>query len=139
MSEPTSDLWLLGVRAAGALHFITLGFAWFTPIPPDWDQNLAMLPDTHRRFAIAQNVFIGGVIAFCGLLCLCCAPELISGSKLARFACGGIALWWGGRLVILPWLGVFTHLRSAWLRLGFAMLAAECTVYAAAFAWLAAR
>lgn len=140
MTDPsTTDLWVLGVRIAGVLHFVTLILAWFTPIPPDWDRNLAGLPDTHRRFAIAQNVFIGGVIAFCGVLCLCCAPELVGGSRLARLVCAGIALWWGGRLVILPWLGVFAHLRSTWLKLGFAFLVTECAIYAAAFTWLALR
>lgn len=135
----TTDLWILGLRAAGVFHFVTLGLAWFTPIPPDWEKNLALLPETHRRFAVSQNAFIGGVLAFCGFLSLAFAPELASGTPLARAVCAGIALWWGGRLVILPWLGVWPHLRSSGLRAGFALLAAECVTYAAAYGWLACR
>ena len=136
MSDST---WILGVRIAGALHFVTLALAHFTPIPPDWDRNLAALPETHRRFAVAQNIFIGGVIAFCGILCLAFAPELLAGSPLARACAAGIALWWGGRLLVLPWLKVMPHLASARLKAGFALLLAECAAYAIGFGWLAAR
>ena len=122
---------------AGGFHFVTLGFALLTPIPPNWDQNLATLPDTHRRFAIAQNAFIGAVIAFCGLACLCFAPELVMRTPLARFVSAGIALWWAGRLVVLPWLGVWPHLATTRLRLGFGLLIAECFAYAIGFGWLA--
>jgi hypothetical protein len=53
--------------------------------------------------------------------------------------CAGIALWWGGRLVVLPWLGVIPQLRSHWLRAGFVLLIAECAIYTAAYGWLAVR
>jgi hypothetical protein len=136
---PGNDGWILAVRVAGALHFVTLLAACVTPIPADWDANLAKLPETHRRFAVAQNAFIGAVIAFCGLMCLGFAPELVAGTPLARMACAGIALWWGGRLAVLPWLGVWPQLTGRWLRAGFALLLAECTVYTLAFGWLAVR
>jgi hypothetical protein len=135
----TDEAWIAAVRLAGGFHFVTLGLAHFTPIPPNWDANLATLPETHRRFAIAQNVFIGAVIAFCGLACLAFAPELVAGTRLARFVSAGIALWWGGRLLVLPWLRVLPHLARPALKLGFALLLVECAVYAAAFGWLAVR
>ena len=63
----SDSLLILGVQLAGALHFVTLLFAWFTPIPPDWDKTLATLPAIHRRFALAQNasgtVSIDGSVA----------------------------------------------------------------------------
>jgi hypothetical protein len=139
MSDVSDDLWITVVRVAGAFHFVTLVMACFTPIPPNWDENLATLPETHRRFAIAQNVFIGGVIAFCGVVCLFLAPELVAGSPLARLVSGGIALWWGGRLVVLPWLKVIPHLASPGLKVGFVLLLVECAVYATGFGWLALR
>jgi hypothetical protein len=136
----TGDEWLvLGVRAAGGLHFVTLVLACFTPIPPDWEANLERLPTVHRRFAVAQNAFIGATIAFCGLLCLWLAQELVAGTTPARWISGGIALWWAGRLVVLPWLGVWPHITNAWLRVGFVLLLAQCAIYAAAFGWLALR
>jgi hypothetical protein len=133
------ETWVLCVRVAGVLHFVTLAFACFTPIPPNWEQNLALLPEVHRRFAVAQNVFIGAVIAAGGLVCMCFAPLLVEGTTLARVICAAIALWWGGRLVVLPWLGAHRHLTSAFLRVGYALLLAECAIYTAAFGYLALR
>jgi hypothetical protein len=120
-------------------HFVTLVLACFTPIPPDWDKNLAALPPIHRRFAIAQNLSIGAMIAVLGLVSLCFAAELVAGSTLARVLCALTALFWGGRAVVLPWLGVRPALTTAWLRVGYALLVAECVIYAAAYAWLALR
>src|SRR5688572_28827279 len=94
--------WLiLAVRAAGAFHLVTLVLACFTPIPAGWDHNLKLLPEVHRRFAVAQNFAIGAVIAFLGVVCLCFAPVLVDGSSGGRILCAAAALWWGGRLVIL--------------------------------------
>lgn len=136
MDDP---LLILGVRAAGVFHFITLGLACFTPIPPDWDKNLAALPPIHRRFAVAQNVSIGAMIAVLGLFSLTFAPELVGGTPLARAVCGATALFWGGRLCVLPWLGVRPTLATPWLKLGYLLLLAECAVYALAYGWLMLR
>jgi hypothetical protein len=135
----SDSLLILGVRLAGAFHFVTLVLACFTPIPPDWERNLATLPVIHRRFAIAQNVSIGATIAVLGLFSLCLAPELVAGTPLARAVCVATALFWGGRLCVLPWLGVRSTLASTWLKLGYALLLAECAIYAAAYLYLAAR
>lgn len=135
----SDSLWLLGIRLAGVFHFITLVAAWFTPVPPNWDQNLARLPLVHRRFAVAQNFFIGAVIAFFGVVCLAFAPILIEGSTASRLLCAAIALWWGGRLVVLPWLRVWPELDRPFWRFGFALLHGECAIYAIAFGILALR
>ncbi len=135
----SDDLWILGLRLAGIFHFITLTLACFTPIPPDWDKNLAALPPIHRRFALAQNVSIGATIAALGLISLLFAPELITGHPLARVLCGLTALFWAGRLVILPWLRVRPTLTTPLLRLGYALLLTQCTLYTTAYTWLALR
>ncbi|MEO7412150.1 MAG: hypothetical protein ABIZ81_02240 [Opitutaceae bacterium] len=135
-----NDLWWIwGVRAAGVFHFVTLGMALITPIPPNWEENLARLPEIHRRFAVAQNFFIGATMAFFGVISLLFAPELAAGSTASRIVCTGIALWWGGRLFVLPWLRVWPQLAGAGWRLGFMVLHVECAVYALAYGWLAVR
>ena len=132
-------LWLAGVQAAGLFHFVTLVIAWRTPIPPDWEENLARLPEIHRRFAIAQNAAIGAVIVVFGLICLLAAPALVRGDTMARCWSAAIALWWGGRLIVLPWLGIAPTLTTPWLRWGFRALQLQCAIYSLAFAWLALR
>lgn len=133
------DLWLWGVRTAGLFHFVTVALAMRIPIPPGWDENLNRLPELHRRFAIAQNAAIGAVMLVFGIVCLGFAPELTAGSSLARLWCCAIALWWGGRLALLPWLGVKPALTTRWLQLGFRALQTQCAIYAFAFGWLAIR
>jgi hypothetical protein len=135
----TDDAWILGVRAAGAFHLVTVAMAHFTPIPPNWDENLARLPEVHRRFAIAQNVFIGAIMAFAGLVSLIFARELVAGTTTARIICAAIALWWGCRLFVLPWLRVWPGLRTLLLRAGFVFLHIECATFAVAYGWLACR
>jgi hypothetical protein len=132
-------IWISGVRAAGVFHLITVAMAHFTPIPAGWEDNLAKLPDVHRRFAVAQNVFIGGVMIFSGIVSLLFAPDLISGTTTARIVCAGISLWWGARLVVLPWLRVGPELRTPVMRAGFALLHVECAAFAVLFGWLALR
>lgn len=120
------ELWILGLRLAGAFHLVTLTLACFTPIPPDWDKNLAALPPIHRRFALAQNFSIGATIAALGLVSILFARHLITGEPLARVLCALTALFWGGPLLILPLL-----------RLGYALLLTQCAIYATAYGWLA--
>jgi hypothetical protein len=135
----TDDAWVLGVRAAGAFHLATVALAHFTPVPPNWDENLAGLPEVHRRFAVAQNVFIGAIMVFAGVVSLGFARELVAGTTAARIICAGIALWWGGRLFVLPWLRVWPELRTPLLRVGFVFLHAECATFAITYGWLAVR
>ena len=132
-------IWIFAVRAAGAAHFVTLACACATPIPRNWDRSLGQLPAVHRRFALAQNVFIGAVIVYLGGVSLALAPELVRGTPLARALCVGAALWWGGRLVTLPWLQVWPELTTWIARVGFALLHVECAAFGAGYLWLALR
>jgi len=93
----------------------------------------------HRRFALAQNVTIGVTIAVLGLLSLAFAPELVAGTPLARAVSGTTALFWGGRLAVLPWLGVRSALTTPLLKLGYGLLLLECAAYAAVYTCLALR
>ena len=126
MSE---DLWILGLRTAGVFHFVTVAL--------DWDVGLAALSPVHRRFAMAQNAAVGAVMVFFGYVSLFHAPALLEGSVASRLLAGAIALWWGGRLILLPWLRVGPELGTPLLRVGFALLTLQCAAYGAAFGWLA--
>lgn len=131
------ELWLLGLRAAGVFHFVTVILAIRTPIPRDWDAGLATLSPVHRRFAVAQNAAVGAVMLFFGYVSLFHAQVLLEGSTASRLLAAAIALWWGGRLVLLPWLRVGPELTTPLLRAGFALLRAQCAIYAAVYGWLA--
>jgi hypothetical protein len=130
---------ITATRIAGMCQLATVSLAHFTPIPRDWDSGLKRLSDVHRRFAVAQNVFIGAAMVFSGVISVAYAPALVAGTPLARAVCFGIAAWWGGRLCVLPWLRVGPELRTTTLRLGFAALHAECACIGIGFGWLALR
>jgi hypothetical protein len=127
------------VQCAGCLHFVTLALACFTPIPPDWDANLMKLPLVHRRFAIAQNVSIGAMIATLGLFSLFFSEDMVRGLPIARAVCFTTALFWGGRLMVLPWLKAHTCLPTPLLKIGYAFLLLECATFTVAYSWLGAR
>jgi hypothetical protein len=118
---------------------VTLALASFTPIPPDWDANLTKLPLIHRRFAIAQNVSIGAMIATLGLFSLLFSQDIVRGLPIARAVCFTTALFWGGRLAFLQWLKAHTCLATPALKIGYAILLLECAIYTVAYSWLGAR
>lgn len=121
--DMADELWLLGLRVAGALHFTTLIAARLSPV--------------HRRFAIAQNAAVGAVLLSFGYVSPVHAPALLEGGTAGRLLCAGAALWWGGRLVVLPWLNAWPEVTETWRRVGFALLHAQCAIYAVAYGWLA--
>jgi hypothetical protein len=135
----SDDLWLLGLRAAGVFHFLTVVIAVRTPVPRDWDRGLAALSPLHRRFALAQNAAVGSVMLFLGYVSLFHAPALLAGGETARLLCAAFTLWWGGRLALLPWLGVGAELDTPLLRAGFVLLRLQCAIYALAYGWLTLR
>lgn len=135
----STELWIAAVRVAGACQLGTVALALVTPVPRDWDAGLRRLSDVHRRFAIAQNIFIGGTMVFSGIVALALAPALVAGTPLARVVCAGMAAWWAGRLCVLPWLRVGPELHTSLLRVGFMFLHLECACFGAGFAWIAVR
>jgi hypothetical protein len=135
----SEELWLLGLRTAGVLHGLTLVLACFTPVPRDWAQGLAALSPVHRRFALAQNAAVGAVLLFLGYVSLIHPEVLLEGSTAGRLLAAATALWWGGRLLVLPWLGAHRELGAPLLRVGFAALCAQCLAYAVLYGMLALR
>jgi len=111
--------------------------ACFTPVPRDWAGGLSRLSSVHRRFALAQNAAVGGVLFFFGYVSLFHAPVFLEGSTAGRLLAAGAALWWGGRLVVLPWLRAWPEVTETWRRVGFALLHVQCALYALAYGWLA--
>ncbi|MDD3179000.1 MAG: hypothetical protein PHQ04_01470 [Opitutaceae bacterium] len=133
----SDSLWILGVRLAGAFHFVTLLCACLTPIPPDWESNLGKL--RHRRLTFEPYMTAGATMALLGLISLLFAPALITGTPFARIVCCSTAIFWGGRLGPTRWFGVRPVLTTPWLRFGYKLFLAECVVHTLAYGWLAVR
>ena len=96
------------LRIAGAL-LLGLGLAHgaFTR-RFGWDRELQAVSLFTRQVFHVHHFFIGLTVALMGLLCLTCAPELVA-TRLGRVLAGGMAFFWGCRLLI-QWFGYSSEL-----------------------------
>ena len=83
--------------------------------------------------------YTAGTIIAMGLVSLCCAHDLASGSALARAVCGYIALFWAARLVLQRTYDFRPHLGSLWLRLGYHALTPLFVFFVVFYGCLALR
>lgn len=132
------DITLL-VRLAGLAHLISLTAMYYAPINLRWDEELARLPRLLRQMCNVYQAYTGATIAALGLVSLFCAPDLVSGTPLARAVCAYIALFWGARLVLQRTYNFAPHLKTTLLRLGYHALTALFTAFTAFYGWLALR
>ncbi len=61
-------------------------------------RDLASVTPIIRQICTVHHVYIGGVIAAQGTLCLLFARDLAAGGPLASFLNGAMAVFWGARL-----------------------------------------
>lgn len=65
-----------------------------------FDDEFARLSPLVRDIVRAHHAYVAGVLVAAGLLCLFFPRELASGTPLGAFLSGGLALFWGARLVL---------------------------------------
>src|SRR5688572_8742900 len=101
------------IFSAGCLQLCVLIASSLVPFRLDFKTALNVLPPLHRQlYWIYGGYVLMGIIAN-GLIAIVCADELAAGTKLARFVCGYIAVFWGVRLSLQAVLDVKEHL-TAW-------------------------
>jgi hypothetical protein len=74
-----------------------------------------------------------------GFVSLFCAPDLVSGTPLARAVCGYIALFWIVRLGVQIYYDFRPHVGQGWLRLSYHALSALFVAFGGLYGWLALR
>ncbi len=88
------------IQAAGLIQLaIAAGNIW-VPGKVNARENLARVSPMTRSIFIVHWVYIVLVLVIFGLLCVFFAPELASGSALARFLCGAMGVFWLARVFI---------------------------------------
>lgn len=127
------------VRLAGLAHLISLTAMFYAPINLRWDEELSRLPRLLRQMCNVYQAYTGATIAALGLVSLCCAPDLVSGTPLARAVCAYIALFWGVRLVLQRTYDFAPHLKTPLLRVGYHGLTVLFIVFVTFYGWLALR
>ena len=66
----------------------------------EYGRNLARLTPIVSQIFIVHAAYVAGVVFWFGLLCLLFATRMTAGDPLARFLAGGLATFWGVRLVL---------------------------------------
>ena len=125
------------VRLAGLAHLVSLAAIVFAPVHLRWHEELARLPKLVRQMCNVYHYYTGGTIVALGLVSLCCARDLASGSALARAVCGYTAVFWAVRLWLQYYYDFRPHLTSTWLRAGYHGLTVLFIALVAFYGWLA--
>lgn len=133
MQEYLPDmLWVAGFLQLGVLIASAL-----VPVRLNWKTSLGVLPRLHRQlYWIYGGYVVLGIISN-GLIALICADELASGTRLARFVCGYVAVFWGVRLSLQGVLDVQAHLTAWWLHAGYHTLTVLFLSFTMLFAYAA--
>lgn len=122
---------------AGGLQICVLIASSLVPFRLNWQTSFAGLPRLHRQlYWIYGGYVVLGIISN-GLVALICADELTSGTRLARFVCGAIAVFWGVRLSLQAFLDAKEHLTAWWLHAGYHTLTVLFLTFTLLFAYAA--
>lgn len=98
------------LRVAGALQ---VGLALLHVVFPkrfDWEHELPRLSLLNRQMFVVHTLFIGLFVLMSGALSLLAPQALLAPTPLSRLVLGGLATFWGLRLVV-QWF-VYDH--SLW-------------------------
>ena len=116
------------IQIGGLLHFAIFLIAIWVPRVMDWKKLLSLLEPMMRHLLWVYAVFIMFVILGFGTLSLFFAAALASGTGLAKFLCGFIAIFWIGRVFVQLFLFDIRPLVHHWFfKLGFHVLTAIFT------------
>lgn len=100
----------LHLRAAGALLLLLAAVHPLMPKELRWKEDLAKLTPVNRQVFLVHVGFIVLLLILIGSLALVYAEELAAPGRLSRAVLGGLALFWGLRLLTQ----LFVYDRSLW-------------------------
>ena len=104
----------------GILHFGILLASAMVPRVLDWRASLGKLDGLSRQLVWVHGAFIVLVIVGFGLLSVCFAGDLASGTPLARGVCLFVAIFWAARLVVQFFVfDAKPYLKSSFLKAGY--------------------
>jgi hypothetical protein len=122
---------------AGCLQLCVLIASSLVPVRLNWKTSLAGLLRLHRQLYWIYGGYVVLAIIANGLVCVLNADELAVGSRLARCVCGYLAIFWGVRLSLQPFLDVKEHLATWWLHAAYHVLTVLFASFTALFAFAA--
>jgi len=127
------------VRLAGVAHLISLSAIIYAPIHLGWHDALGRVSKLLRQMGQVYHYYTMGTIVAMGLVSMGCAPDLVSGTPLARAVCAYIALFWIVRLGVQIYYDFRPHVNQPWLKFGYHALSVLFVTFGALYGWLAIR
>ncbi len=127
------------VQLAGVAHLISLSAIIYAPIHLGWHEALGRVSKLLRQMGQVYHYYTAGTIVAMGLVSIFCAPDLISGTPLARAICAYIALFWIVRLGVQLFYDFKPHVDAPWLKLAYHALSALFVAFGLLYGWLALR
>jgi hypothetical protein len=91
---------LYAIQLAGALHLFVACANFALPGILGYRENLAKVTPIIREIFLVHALYIILVLVGIGLLCLFFPSDLAGASKLGRFLCVFLAIFWSLRVVI---------------------------------------
>jgi hypothetical protein len=125
------------IFCAGIVQLGVLLASVQVPFRLKWGEEVSKLPRLTRNLFWVYGGYTLLAIVALGLISVFNAEEMASGTGLARWVCGYIALFWGARLALVSVLDVREHLTSAWLKVGYGILLVGFVGLAGIFGWAA--
>ena len=111
---------VIALQLAGLAHLGLIAAGATMPRVVQLHLHVAALPPFIRRLFWVYYSFIALCLAGFGALTFFLAPELASGTALARAVCGFLAIFWTMRLFVAAFVfDVGPYLANAFLRLGY--------------------
>ncbi len=134
----TTDVLARLLFVAGVAQLGVLIASAIVPFRLNWRTELSSLSRLHRQmYWVYGGYVVISIVAF-ALLSIVNAPELASGSGLARGVCCYIAVFWGIRVALQGVFDVKEHLTAWWLKAGYFLLTVLFAILTFVYAWAAA-
>ena len=130
----TMDL-ATAIFIGGIGQLLTLIASSLVPVRLQWKEILAPLPPLMQQLFWVYGGYVVLSIVSLGLICTFNAPELAAGSGLARCFCAYVAIFWGVRLSLQPFLNAGPFLTTWWLLGGYHLLSVMFACLTLLFIW----
>jgi len=90
----------LFIQLAGVCQLFIAVANFFVPTKLHYRENLVKLSTIVRQIFIVYSIYIVLVLVAFGGICLLYPNDLCGASRLGKFICGFLAIFWGLRLVL---------------------------------------
>ena len=128
------------LQLAGLMHLGLIAAGATMPRIVKLPSHVATLPPFIKRLFWVYYSFIALLLLGFGGLSFLLAPELASGTTLARAVCGFLALFWTMRLFVAAFVfDVRPYLTNAALKLGFHATNVVFAILPLIYAWAALK